>query len=449
MISIFLAQCPAETPDCFMKTLPTFLGIGYTVVLPLFLFFYLRRTISKRPGAFTYPDISHHPDLPPEGKFVLKMGDRKYYIPVLPLALIVMFIIMIPGIIYFALMAKEYFAIQDLPDPTAAWKERLEREYDPSVTITVMGYSLCIIWGIGAGLSIYFLGMSYQRQKIRDEIKAMEDEFQIGLFRLGDILSSGMPLESALDEVINKYKQYKLDKSPMYAFFLGIRKNIRDLGMTLKRAIFDEHYGVILHYPSILINDIMQIVASAAQKSSIILSVASKTISSFLLKTKRVEELLKEMLDEVAAAIQVQTNFIAPFICGIVAAMATFIIQLLQKISVFLKTVEDSFNMGGGFVGAGTMKFGDMMNLVKIEEVMPPTIFQLIVGIYMIELVLMLAYFLNGIRWGFDKTTRNVLIGKSLITALIFYTVIVYVGLLMSSMLLPTLGSLGGGVTGT
>jgi len=141
-----------------------------------------------------------------------------------------------------------------------------------------------------------------------------------------------------------------------------------------------------------------------------------------------------------------QSSFIAPFICGIVAAMSTFIIQLLQKISEFLLSVEQTFNMGG-FVQGSTIKFGEMMGLIRIEEVIPPTVFQLVVGIYMIELIVMLAYFLNGIKSGFDKTTRNVLIGKSMITALIFYTIIVYVGLFISATLLPSLGSLGAGIT--
>ena len=163
------------------------------------------------------------------------------------------------------------------------------------------------------------------------------------------------------------------------------------------------------------------------------------------MKAKDVENLLKDMLDEVSAAIKMQAGMIAPFICGIVASMATFIIQLLQKIADFLKVVEENFNMGGSFIHGATTNFGDMMGMVKIDQVIPATLFQLVVGIYMIQIVMILAYFQNGIRFGFDKTTRNVLIGKTLIKALIIYSVVLLIGLFITTTFMPAIGTLAGG----
>jgi len=432
MISIFLHK----------EVNPYYLIFGYIGILPLFNYFYLRRTISKRPGAFSYPEISHHPDLPPDGKFAMKMGGKKYFISALPIALIVMFFVMIPGIAYFINFASQYYSIADTPDFSDQWKTILKTQYDHALEFSV--YSLSVIWGISLGLIIYFYGTSFQRVKIRNDIKAMEDEFQIGLFRLSDVMQSGIPVETALEETLNKYKQYKLESSPMYSFFQTILKNIREMGMTLKKAVFDPNYGVMIRYPSLLIRDIMQVLVSASEKSAAILSTAARTISSFLLKTKNVENLLKELLDEVAAAISLQSNFIAPFIAGIVAAMATFIIQLLQRIADFLATIESTFNLSGTFVQGGTLQFGNLLGMIKIEEVIPATIFQVVVGLYMVETVVVLAYFLNGIRNGFDRTTRNLYIGKSLMMGLIFYSIVMIVGLSVSGSLFPAIGQSGG-----
>jgi hypothetical protein len=417
---------------------PGYLIAGYIFFLPLTIYFYLRRTISKRPGAFSYPDISHHPDLPPENKILINISGKKQYISTKPIAIILTALLIIPSISYFFILTSDYLRLHDSPEE---WGARIKIEYDNAFSF--MMYSISGIWAAGIGLAIYFLGQSYQRLKIRNDVKMIEDEFQIGLFRLGDVLSSGIPIESALEETLEKYRQYKLQSSPMYTFFSVILKNIKQMGMTLKKAVFDPQYGVILKYPSVLITDVMQIIVSASEKSSAILSTASKTISAFLMKTKSVENLLKEMLDEISAAIQLQSSFIAPFICGIVAGMATFIIQMLQKISDFLSSIEESFNMGGTFVHGGTMKFGEMMGMIRIERVIPATVFQLVVGIYMIEIVMILAYFQNGIKNGFDKTTRNVLIGKALITALIIYSVVFILGLFISVSFMPALGSLG------
>ena len=440
MISIFLHN----------QFNPNYLIVGYIAILPAFNYFYLRRTISKRPGAFSYPDISEHPDLPPEGKMVLTFSGRKYLVSVLPIALVVTFLLLLPGIAYFYNLASDYYRIvSQNPDPQQqadAWKIRVADEYRPETSIYYMIYSLSVTWAIGLGLAIYFYGISFQRIQIRNQVKYLEDEFQIGLFRLGDVLTSGIPVETALEETLEKYRQYKLESSPMYPFFQTILRNIKQLGMTFKNSVFDKQYGVIIRYPSILIRDIMGVLVSASEKSAAILSTASKTISSFLMKTKNVENLLKELLDEVAAAISLQSNFIAPFIAGIVAAMATFIIQLLQKLSDFLGQISSQFNFGGSFVSGGAMQFGKILDIANIEQVMPATVFQLVVGIYMIETVVILAYFLNGIRNGFDRTTRNLLIGKSLIMGLIFYSIVLVVGVSLSGSLLKGIGgTLGGG----
>jgi len=439
MISIFLHN----------QFNPNYLIVGYIAILPAFNYFYLRRTISKRPGAFAYPDISNHPDLPPEGKISLAVGGKKYLVSLLPIALVVTFLLLLPGIAYFYDLSSEWYRISQIQDPeqqTQAWKDRVSVEYKPDVSFSFMLYSLSTIWAVGAGLAIYFYGSSYQRVKIRDQVKFLEDEFQIGLFRLGDVLTAGIPVETALEETLEKYRQYKLESSPMFSFFQTILKNIKQMGMTFKSSVFDRQYGAIIRYPSILIRDVMGVLVSASEKSSAILSTASKTISAFLMKTKNVENLLKEMLDEVAAAIALQSNFIAPFIAGIVGAMATFIIQMLQKISEFLADIEKQYNFGGTFIQGGTMKFTEVLNFANIEQVMPATVFQLVVGIYMIETVVILAYFLNGIKNGFDRTTRNLLIGKSLIIGLIVYSIVLIIGLFISASILPSISaSLGSG----
>lgn len=442
MISIFLH-------DTFN---PNYLIVGYIAILPAFNYFYLRRTISKRPGAFAYPDITGHPDLPPEGKISIAFSGKKYLVSVLPIALIVTFFLLLPGIAYFYNLTSDWYRISQIQDPqqqSEAWKARLAIEYSPDAAFIYTLYSLTVIWAIGSGLAIYFYGSSFQRVQIRNQVKFLEDEFQIGLFRLGDVLTAGIPVETALEETLEKYRQYKLESSPMYSFFQIILKNIKQMGMTLKTAVFDRNYGVIKLYPSILIRDVMGVLVSASEKSSAILSTASKTISTFLMKTKNVENLLKEMLDEVAAAIALQSDFIAPFIAGIVGAMATFIIQLLEQLSKFLASIENTFNLGGSFIQGGTLQFGNILGLVKIEEVIPATVFQLVVGIYMIETVAILAYFLNGIRNGFDKTTRNLLIGKSLIIGMIVYSVVLVVGVFISASLFPSISQTfsGGGIT--
>jgi len=103
----------------------------------MFNYFYLRRTISKRPGAFSYPDISSHPDLPPDGKFAMKVGMKKYLISALPIALIASFFVSIPGIAYFISFAGQYLSIADTLDFQDQWKTILKNQYDHALEFCI------------------------------------------------------------------------------------------------------------------------------------------------------------------------------------------------------------------------------------------------------------------------------------------------------------------------
>jgi hypothetical protein len=91
MISIFLHD----------EINPMYLTVGYIAILPSILYFYLKRTISKRPGAFSFPDISHHPDLPPMGKYAIKLFKKKYFLPVIFVTILIIFYTSIPSFLHF------------------------------------------------------------------------------------------------------------------------------------------------------------------------------------------------------------------------------------------------------------------------------------------------------------------------------------------------------------
>ncbi|MEM7827087.1 MAG: hypothetical protein QXQ40_02595 [Candidatus Aenigmatarchaeota archaeon] len=423
MIAIFLHESAGGY-------ITSYLALGYTVILPTILFLYLRRIVSKRPGAFSYPDVSHHPDLPPLGKYALKFGNKKILAPVLLTSLLLLLLCSIPAIDHFTKLAGDYYRIQASINSETEWKNYMLNMYESKNIVPLTVTSLTLIIGIAIGLSVYCLGKSYQRLKIRNEIKQLESNFQVSLFDLSEVLSSGVPMEFAIQEIIKKYKRSKLEDTPMYRFFSGIMENMKKLGLTLRTAIFDREYGIMRRYPSLLMRDVMEILLSASGKSSAILSLASHSISSFLEKTKKIELSLIDMLSEVSAALQMQASFIAPFICGIVGAMATDIIVLLQQITKMLVKIEESFF--GGLGTGQTMKLSEILGTLQIEKVMPFTVFQVIVGIYMIEIIIILCYFLNGIKSGFDVTTRNVLIGKSLFVGLILYSIVLVVGIMLT-----------------
>lgn len=403
---------------------PWYIALGYTVALPLFLLWYMRRTISKRPSAFSYPDISDHPDLPPEGKIAIGKSGNKTNIPVLPIAVLILVVLSAPGISYMYNLGSDYLSMAESPDFEKAWEARVKAEYEPEQAMQSILFSLTIIWGIAFALAFYFYGRSFQRVRIRNHIKELENEFVAGLQRLSDVLSTNMPIETSMEIVASKYRQYGYESSPMYQFFNSVIVKMKKMGQTLEQAIFDERHGIILQYPSKLIRDIVQFIVSSAKKGPRIVSIVTKSISTFLKRSRDVEEQIADILDETVSGAKMQVSFVAPLVCGIVAGTAVLIIQLLHLIAKFIDDLNAMLNLTGTALGEGNNFLSESILGINIQKIIPPSAFQVIIGVYMMEVVILLGFFLNGLQNGFDKNTRNYIIGKYLIIATVLYSIV-------------------------
>ncbi|MBI4173872.1 MAG: hypothetical protein HY519_04080 [Candidatus Aenigmarchaeota archaeon] len=435
-------------------SLPFFIAFGYTVVLPIILFWYTRRTISKRPGAYSYPDISRHPELPPPGKIMFKGKDgKKVLIPVRPISLAIFLLLVFPGLAYMLSLASDWVIYTGNGSTPGLWKQRILLEYNAlpcdgrgicviNPAFTAILFSLSIIWAVGFSLAFHLYASSFQRVKIRNGIKQLESDFIVGLSRLSDVLSTNVPIETAMEEVARKYKMYGYTKSPMYEFFTSVLRRLKQVGQTLDQALFDKQTGLIKLYPSKLINDTLKVIASSSKKGPLIVSLVTKSISDFLSRTRSVEELIKDILDEVVSNAKLQVSFIAPFVTGIVAGTAVLIVQLLYVIGNAIDKINNALNIGGsGGVKLGIEEFIKGLNL---ETMMPPSVFQLVVGTYMLEIVILLGFFLNGLENGFDNTTRNYTIGRYLIIATVLYSIVVIVSIAMFAGVICKVASIGG-----
>ena len=301
-------------------------------------------------------------------------------------------------------------------------------------------FSMFPIWGMSIFVILYTYLRSNEGKKQEDFIRKIEQDFEIGLFELGKSLSENIPIEKALPNILEKYKTMNREKSPMYVFFEKIMRNIRSLAMTFKQALFDEKYGVLKEFPSSVIHDVMHTVASSLDKGPKIAANASKNIANYLAKIRQIEQMIKDILDDVVSSLKLQTNFIAPFVTAIVASMAILIVQLLQNISVALGRIEQMFNIGWSSGGGLT----NALDMIHLEEVVPPTVLQLIVGIYLVEIVIIISVFLTGINKGFDEVSRDMVISKNLLMAIILYTVVLFIMVIFFNPIIQQVGHIGG-----
>lgn len=361
---------------------PYALGIGYTVILPFTVYWLMKKYLEERPYSFHQPDLSRHP------KFKKEKLINKELITMIGIC----FLFSLMGIILL-LPIKLIFSAEQLY------------------------LSLIVTWGVAAGIIYFCITTVRKKLELRKEIVKIESEFGEALYQLGSRLSMGTPLENVLKEIIPKIKHLKISK-----FFKNIVYNMENFGMTLEKAVFDKKAGAINYYPSILIDALMRAIIGIQKRGGFgILSKITISISTYLKNIKSVEEDLKDILGEVTASLHLQSLLLAPITAGIVVALSAIIMEMLLMFGGVSDPLYKSMEGYGALGDAGS---GLLSSFINLNEMIPIHVFQIIVGIYMIEIIILMSIFLSLIENGDENILKRVLVGRRLLISTIFYTII-------------------------
>jgi hypothetical protein len=375
---------------------PTFLAIGYCVILPGIVYWVMTTSLQKRPYTFHQPDVSKH----------LKFRKEKQ-------TGLIIISILIPLLI---IGASYYF----LSKPATGLAEKF--------SFSQLMFSLLITIGVAAGIIIYCIFSTIKKIKTREEIVQVERELGEVLFLLGNQLNRGIPIENALKEIKPKIKDLKI--AGMFDIILN---NIKSFGMDFERAVFDEEHGAINYYPSTLIAAVMKAVVEISRSGMRALSNAMISIASYLKDMHGVEENLYEILDEPTSSMEMQSTLLAPISSGVIVALTSIVMKMLVMFGGLVEKFQTGMADQGGLMGVGGSLLGGLIN---IQDIMPIYVFQLIVGIYMIEVVVMLGSFTSTIKHGEENIVKRNNIGKKLlISTLIYSVVLIFMFLLFNSII--------------
>lgn len=367
----------------FMSELirPIMIFIGYDILLPAFLLWYMSNVLQTRPATFSQPEIKEVKGIPPLGK--IKIGNR--FVSIIPFAVLAALPFVFFGII----------GIGSVP-PT-------------NVSAQVL-YSVILIFGIGIGIFVYNYLDASQKMRVRKDIERIEEEFGEALFQLGNQVASGRPIETAVDYAIENMRNLKIAE-----FFREISINMKKLGLTFSQAIFDEEIGVIRKYPSRLIRSICNVIIESSKKSVKLVALTMLTLSRYLKGVKMVKEEIRDMLGETLTSMKFLAMFLMPMIAGVTVTMAMVIIQILYNLSVQIS--ELSATAPAGIAGLTLWGWSGGGEGIPIT----PAGFQFIVGLYSIETAILLAFFINRIENGEDAIGLRGEIANILISSLIIY----------------------------
>jgi len=290
-------------------------------------------------------------------------------------------------------------------------------------------------FGIGAlilsmfiplGLALFF-STAYESKtkeliKEREKTKQLEMEFNNSLFQLGNRMGNGMPPELVFGGVAESSRGLMTED-----FFRRVNYNIKQMGMSVEKAIFDLRRGAINYYPSDLIATSMKILVESSKKGLKIAAVGLMSISEYVKNIQKITNRLKDMLAEIISDMKSNMTFLAPLLSGVVVGLSAMITSILNKLKLGeLETTAGGFDLGN---------FSGILDVLKM---IPPYYLQIAIGIYLIEMIFILTGTLVTINSGEDKLEKTNKTGKNLKTGILLY----FITALLSTLALFVLTSI-------
>ncbi|MFH2021155.1 MAG: hypothetical protein ABIJ34_07075 [archaeon] len=393
------------------------ISVLYNIFLPIGVWYMGKNILSTRPSGYGQADITEmNPELKKQMMANIKIGKKEYIVEPkwIALAIIMVFLLIgnIPIIMHQILLWKgETFDI--IVNENSAIVMSTDPEAIKAGKFTLMGYkekkgvsvgpyglgstllSLAIPLGIVLGMSYYYTTKTKKLMEIRNKTKELESEFASALFQLGNRVADGLPPELAFNKVSEIMENTMSGK-----FFDMVTTNI-GIGMGVEDAIFDSRHGAINKFPSSLIESSMKVFIESAKKGPDVAAESLINISTYIKEMHRVDERLQDLMAETTSSMQSQINFLTPLISGIVIGLTSMITTILGQLTNQMGTFTQDSGIAGGASG------GSILEL--FQDSIPTYYFQLVVGIYVIEITYILTQMLNTLINGYDPLNEKYL----------------------------------------
>jgi len=279
--------------------------------------------------------------------------------------------------------------------------------------------SVSFTLGVGISIGTYYKLRSQRVHQIRDKNKQLEKEFASALFQLGSRLGDGLPAEMAFGRVASA-----MEGTVSGSFMSLVHKNITSLGMSVEDAIFSPRNGAIHTFPSNIIQSSMRVLVQSVKKGPHVAAQALMNVSHYIKEIHRVNERLKDLLADTVSSMESQIKFLAPSIAGIVVGITSMVTAILGRLTGLIESAA-----GGGSASG----IGDLAGI--LGEGMPTYHFQFIVGLYVVQIIVILTILVNAINNGEDDLQKEFLLGKNVTKATILYSLLTMTVMLIFNIL--------------
>jgi Flp pilus assembly protein TadB len=272
---------------------------------------------------------------------------------------------------------------------------------------------LAVILSLFIPLSIaLFFALAYKEKtnniiKARQNTQILEEEFADTLFILGNRLGEGIPAEIAFSRVAETTQGQKTSE-----FFAITNRNMQEVGMSLESSIFDKRRGSLSYYPSSLISTSMKILVEAVKKGLQVAARSLMSISDYVKNIQKINQRLRDLLAEVVSDMRSNMTFLAPLLAGIVIGLSTMITIILSKLQS-IQNLAGSQDTG--------LTFTSFLSVFDLTKMIPPYFLQIVVGIYIIEIIFILTSALVTVDSGRDPLKEKSDLSKYLKSGISLY----------------------------
>lgn len=390
------------------------LSAVYNLGVPLMAFMYSMSIVKKRPPTYIPPEIpDDFPGIPKRGMYL--MG--KSQVPITGLCTIIAVVTIIAGIIINIVL--EPWTMPNTPligsiFPQAPY-EYLETENPPQYLI------FSILCSIAFTISFYWYASSKYKRKIQKDVMALETEFQDAMYVIASRLGENRPIEDAFQYVVEFLPQSKAAD----IIFRKSLENITMLGLNLDSALFHPTYGSLKNIPSSLIQGSMKILVDSVKLGVGMAAQSLMALSAQLRDQQKINETLNQMLADVTGMMKTMSIMITPLVLGISTALEKIVISSLGSIQMGSTSMPTAgtTTLPGGFGGLqGGLGLQGFLGCTDVlEQALTPASFLLIIGLFVLEICIVLIYFVAKISEGENELAFPMTVCKILPISMVLF----------------------------
>ena len=395
--------------------------ILFNLIIPFFVFYLTDKVLFLRPGGHGDSSLLERNPLYP--KYKSKKPYFKAFFMVLPLFIIGLlpFIFQYTHLPELLGLQKDYafsqLGLSFFGDDKIFGFVETDTGTKGPLGVGALLLSMLMPLGLALFFAISFKEKTRELIVEREKTNQLEAEFNNSLFQLGNRIGNGTPSEIAFGKIAESSSGLQTED-----FFRRVNYNIRQMGMSVEKAVFDSRRGAIIYYPSDLISTSMRILVESSKKGLQIAAISLMSISEYVKNIQKITSRLKDLLAEVISDMKSNMSFLAPLLSGVVVGLAAMITSILTRLKIKDLSGEGAESLGN---------LGNIIDIFDVNAMIPPYFLQIIIGLYLIQIVFILTRALVTIDSGEDKLERTNKTGKNLISAIMLYFVTAFLAVIM------------------